>query len=378
MADVLQTILDTALDAAPWLLFGLMIAGFVQALVPQSMLRRWIGGRGVSGITRAAVIGAPLPLCSCGAIPTALTLHRGGAGRGPTTAFLIGTPGIGVDSLAISYALLGPFMMVARAGMAVGTAIATGLLVAMTDRTDTATATAASAPSGPAPADHCDSCHDGCESHTDAAGGLRTRLAGGLRYAFTEVLDDISVWLVIGLIMAGLLMALVPATALAELSTHPAAKVLMAVIGIPLYICATAATPIAAGLLVAGATPGTVLVFLVAGPVTSLATLGMIGRSLGRRALTAYLAGIVIASVALGILVDAIVAGATIDVVAQSAAAGDWLPLWLKAASLLILAVLVIRPLRRLSGRALLPTGSSAHAADRGSPCAPTDAAGRK
>jgi uncharacterized protein len=125
---LLHETLSIALTAAPWLLLGLLAAGLVKAFIPETMLQRWLGGRGLAAVSRAAVIGAPLPLCSCGAIPTALALHRGGAGRGPTTAFLIGTPGIGVDSVAISYALLGPFMMAARVLGAVTTAIATGLL----------------------------------------------------------------------------------------------------------------------------------------------------------------------------------------------------------------------------------------------------------
>ncbi len=130
--SLLHAILQVALSAAPWLLLGLTIAGLIKALLPEQLLQRWVGGHGVASVTRAAIIGAPLPLCSCGAIPTALALHRGGAARGPTTAFLIGTPGIGVDSLAISYALLGPFMAAARALSAVITAIATGLLVGTT------------------------------------------------------------------------------------------------------------------------------------------------------------------------------------------------------------------------------------------------------
>ncbi|RZU98705.1 hypothetical protein EV698_0964 [Spiribacter vilamensis] len=340
---MIASTLDTALVAAPWLLLGLVAAGIVQALMPASTLQRWMGGRGIGGVTRAAIIGAPLPLCSCGAIPTAMALHKAGAGRGPTTAFLIGTPGIGIDSLAVSYALLGPFMTLARAGMAVGTAIVTGLMVAMTDRHPIGPASPAAAACG------CTS-QEGCTDDGEAASGLIRRLRDGLRYAFTEVLDDLSLWLLIGLGMAGVLIGLVPPATLAEFSTHPGAKALMAIVGIPMYICATAATPIAAGLLIAGATPGTVLVFLVAGPVTSMATLGMLGRRLGRAALGAYLAGIIGATIGVGLFVDAVAGWSGLNVSAQVGSAAEWLPVWLKAVCLLVLAGFMIRPVRRRIG----------------------------
>ncbi|MDR9440717.1 MAG: permease, partial [Halomonas sp.] len=177
---LLNAILAVALSAAPWLLLGLVMAGLIKALVSEALLQRWVGGHGLGSIARAAVIGAPLPLCSCGAIPTALAMHRGGASRGPATAFLIGTPGIGVDSMAITYALLGPFMAVARASSAVFTAIVTGLLVGRTG------STRETAGVEPLTEDGCGSC---CASGYDeaqdtpaeaAAPGLADRLAEGL------------------------------------------------------------------------------------------------------------------------------------------------------------------------------------------------------
>ncbi|WP_416137458.1 SO_0444 family Cu/Zn efflux transporter [Halomonas sp. HK25] len=343
-------ILDIALSAAPWLLLGLTIAGLIKALVPETSLQRWIGGSGVASVARAAIIGAPLPLCSCGAIPTALALHRGGADRGPTTAFLIGTPGIGIDSLTITYALLGPFMALARGVSAVLTAIATGLLVGRTRPTTT-----------PAPASSCvGRCSDGdCGgkgSSSQTPGPLSNRLAAGLGYAFSDILDDISLWLLVGLLVAGALIALVPPQQLAGLGSGLGAMLVMAVIGIPMYLCATAATPIAAGLLLAGVSPGTVLVFLIAAPVTSLATLGVFRREMGNRALMAYLTGILISTVALGLGVDALVGWWALDIPLQVAQVQELLPTWLEALALIILVVLAVRPLRRrLAARLVLP-----------------------
>ncbi|WP_445005121.1 SO_0444 family Cu/Zn efflux transporter [Halomonas mongoliensis] len=341
--------LSVALSAAPWLLLGLTIAGLIKALLDETRLTRWIGGQGLGSVARAAVIGAPLPLCSCGAIPTALALHRGGAPRGPTTAFLIGTPGIGIDSMAITYALLGPFMALARGLGAVLTAIATGLLVERTR--DTA--------QPPAPATSSCGCSSGCsgEARKTAPASLPRRLAAGLRYAFSDILDDISRWLLIGLLVAGALIALVPPDTLATLGSGPLAMLLMALIGIPMYLCATAATPIAAGLLLAGVSPGTVLVFLIAAPVTSLATLGVFRRELGGRALAAYLAGIVISVLLLGMGVDALLGGWQLDVLRQVDQVQELLPEWLEAIALVVLVALAIRPLRRgLAARLVLPS----------------------
>ena len=349
--EILAAILDIGLDAAPWLLFGLVLAGLIRAFIPTEHLQRWIGGHGLAAVSRAAVIGAPLPLCSCGAIPTAVTLHRGGAGRGPTTAFLIGTPGVGADSLAISYALLGPVMMVARAVGAVAVAITTGTLVGMMPERHP--------PAGRTPEGETDGCERdtccGTHAHGDrpsAAGRITTRLGAGMRYAFSEVLDDIAPWLAVGLILAGVLMGLTDPQSLAALGSGLVPMVFMALIGLPLYICATAATPVAAGLLLAGVSPGTVLVFLIAGPVTSLATLGVIRRELGTAPLAVYLVSIVLGAIVIGLLVDQIINAIGINIIAQTGAAGALLPLWLKAASLAALVVLALPPLRRRVGDA--------------------------
>ncbi|WP_235263443.1 permease [Nitrincola sp. A-D6] len=244
--------LSVALSAAPWLLLGLLIAGLIKSYMPEQLLQRWMGGKSLASIVRAAIIGVPLPLCSCGAIPTALALHRGGAGRGPTTAFLIGTPGVGVDSILLTSVLLGPLMAVARVLGAVITAISTGLLISLTD------APAVVQQNVTAKRACCaNDCSDSQQqSHASAASfHARGKLASGLAYAFGDLLDDISAWLIAGLVLAGVLVTLVPPETLSGLSGGFLSLLLMAVIGIPLYICATAATPVAAGLLLAGITP---------------------------------------------------------------------------------------------------------------------------
>lgn len=342
-------ILAVALAAAPWLLLGLFAAGLIKAFLPEQLMQRWIGGHGLAAIMRAAVVGVPLPLCSCGAIPAALALHRGGAGRGPTTAFLIGTPGVGVDSLAITYALLGPFMLAGRAAGAVVTAISTGLLVSLTPETERRpSVTAAACSSG---------CNDsGCSdeaSTQDMPLSRAGQLRHGLSYAFGDLLDDIRTWLLIGLLLAGVLLAFVPPQALASHGSGLLPMLLMAVIGIPLYICATAATPIAAGMLMAGVSPGTTLVFLLAGPITSMATLGILRQELGNRALVAYLVGVLATTVLVGLLADTVAGWSGLEVPDQIGTVRELIPQWLEWVALSFLVGIAIRPVRRLLGQYL-------------------------
>ncbi len=323
-----------ALEVAPWLLLGLVLAGLVKALFPEAVLQRWLGGRGLRGVALAALVGAPLPLCSCGVIPTALALHRGGVGRGPTTAFLVSAPGIGVDAFLLTYALLGPFMAVARAFSALLVALGTGILVAGQDGDRVGLV------AGPG----CEA-KEACACHTGpglkASWGMRLRQ--GFRFAFRELWGDIWPWLGLGLVLAGLFMALLPPGALAAYGAGLGAKLLLALVGIPLYLCAQAATPVAAGLVLSGASPGTALVFLLAAPIASLPTLTVLRRELGDGWLFRYLLGVVLGSLLMGVLVDGVVLGLGLEVSAQALAVGGWFPEWVEWGALALLGFLGLR-----------------------------------
>ncbi|SEO89189.1 SO_0444 family Cu/Zn efflux transporter [Aquisalimonas asiatica] len=330
--SILNSVLELALTAAPWLLIGLTLAALIKAWFPEHLLQRWLGGSGLGSITRGALIGTPLPLCSCGAIPVALTLHRNGASRGPTTAFLIGTPGVGADSLALTYALLGPFMLVARMLGAIGSAIVTGLLVTVTGTRQQI----------PEPSDISGCCSGPGHTHEATADVAANpahidTLKAGFRYAFGDLLRDIRNWLVAGIVLAGVLMALVSPEMLSDLGSGLLPKILMAVVGLPLYICAAAATPIALGLLVAGLSPGTVLVFLLAAPITSLATLTVYRREMGTPAVLLYLGGVLVCAVAAGWLTDLAIARTGIALQAQLSQGGELLPEFVEWPALLIL-----------------------------------------
>lgn len=332
--------LELLLDAAPWLLLGLLAAGLIKAWVPENTIKRWLGTGTLAPILRAALLGAPLPLCSCGVLPAAIGLKRAGASQGSTVAFMISTPETGVDSIAISYALLGPFMAASRPIAAIFSAVFTGLLAAAVTRrsgeqTDTPPGTCAGS---------C--CGNSCATVSlPVSAGEKTRQ--GLRHAFTDILDDIAGWLALGLLIAGLMTSFVPADALADLSGGLPVMLIMLIVGIPMYICATASTPLATAFLLAGMSPGTVLVFLLAGPATNIATLGVVRREFGLGILVAYLTGITASSLAFGLLTDFIGGHIGIDVPAQMAAGAELVSPWIAWVSAGLLVVLAIRPLRR-------------------------------
>ena len=350
MRTFLDHLLALYLEAAPWLVLGLLAAGLIKAWVPDERLGRWLGGRGIWPTVKAALLGAPLPLCSCGVLPTAIGLRRAGASREATLSFLIATPETGPDSIAISYALLGPFLAIVRPIAAILSAVFTGLLSLLIGDAGGRRETAPTK-TGCCSSSRCASrqpTSDGCRASEQAArkDGPLEKTLDGLRYAFSTILDDLALWLSIGLLLAALVATLVPPLAMAEWGSGLGAKLLMLLVGVPMYVCATASTPIAAGLLLAGISPGTVLVFLLAGPATNIATIMVIRREMGMATTLAYLAGIAIASLALGIGVDLLASAWRIDILAQLGDSAESVPYWLAALSGILLAFLAIRPLR--------------------------------
>ena len=339
----LDTLLDLWLDASFWLIIGLFVAGILKVTLSNDKLSKHLTGHGMWPSVKAAVLGMPLPLCSCGVIPAAVGLRRGGASKSATTAFLISTPETGVDSIAISYALLGPFMAVIRPIAATTSAIAAAFLVLITDKeTQTPTpATEAVKTSCCSGSHSCSSSASSAHSSQPKAESWLNKLWQGQKYAFTDLIEDLSLWLIVGLIISALVVTFVPSEALVEISRSPWAMVLMALIGVPMYICASASTPIAAGLMLAGVSPGAVLVFLLAGPATNMATLGIVRKELGTKALVSYLVGVVGVAILFGYATNFLVDTFAINIDAQLAASNELLPPVIAWASGIALAVII-------------------------------------
>jgi uncharacterized membrane protein YraQ (UPF0718 family) len=294
-------------ESAPFLLLGFFLAGLIKALIPTDKIQRHLGENRFRSVLRASMYGVPLPLCSCSVIPTATSLRKNGASKGATAAFMISTPETGVDSIGVSWALLDPIMTVARPCAAFLSALVTGSLVNILARRESSTtaepiATAAAGP--PAVASCCDTT---VEAETMPAGRTpfpsRMREAAG--YGYGPLLDDLTPWFVIGFLLSGLIATVTPANMFADsLPSGLPAMGLMLIVGLPLYVCATASTPIAAVLIAKGLSPGAALVFLLVGPATNVTTLMVVRNLLGRGVLAIYLAGIVSVALAAGFLID--------------------------------------------------------------------------
>jgi len=335
MIDYFHNFISLYTESAPWLILGLLIAGFMKWLVPMEMLQRHMGNNRLASIVKAALIGAPLPLCSCGVIPAAIGLRRAGASKASTVSFLIATPETGVDSISVSYALLGPFFAIIRPISAIFTAIYAGVIVkifALDKHTDLNAKTNPSNNSCSAKEQTIDSCCDApiktaktdnktescCSSEAalqkPAKLSLASRLINSLAFSAGKLLSDITKWLLIGLLLAAAIKTWVATEFLLQWGDGFVAMLAMALIGIPMYICATASTPLAAGFLAAGLSPGAILVFMLAGPATNIATMGMIKQEMGSRVLLGYLFSLFTASISIGYFANWLIASFAFEI----------------------------------------------------------------
>jgi uncharacterized protein len=284
-------------EASPYLLFGFLAAAVLKALIPEGSIARHLGKDTLGSVVKASLFGIPLPLCSCGVIPAAVELRRQGASKGASAAFLVSVPETGVDSIAITYALLDPIMTVIRPVAAFFTATVAGSLINRIPDPPAARAVIEGA--------HC---ADGCcgmPSAQEQRPPLGARIREGLRYAFGELLRDIGKWLLLGIAVAGVISWYVPDDFFASApGGELTSMLLMLVIGIPLYVCASASTPVAAALVLKGLSPGAALIFLLAGPATNAATITIVGRFWGKKAAAVYLASIAGCSLILGWLTN--------------------------------------------------------------------------
>lgn len=297
-------------DSALYCLFGIFMAGILKSVISDDFVAEHLGANNVASVVKASLFGIPLPLCSCGVIPVATGLRRQGAGKGPTTAFLISTPETGVDSIALTYALLDPIMTVVRPIAAFLTATVAGLIINfMPD-----TRTVAFENEGAACGCGC-SCATGaktarCEQHSWLG-----RIRAGLRFAFGDLLADIGPALILGIIIAGVIAYFIPARFIEQqLGSGLRPMLVMLLVGIPLYVCASASTPIVAALALKGLSPGAALVFLLCGPATNTATILVIARLMGKQVAAVYVVVIAMVSLILGILVNAFYAANSLSI----------------------------------------------------------------
>jgi uncharacterized membrane protein YraQ (UPF0718 family) len=333
------------LDASVYVIFGLLVAGLLKVFLSPAAVARHFGQGKVGSVFKAAFLGIPIPLCSCGVLPAAVSFKKQGANNGAVTAFMISTPESGVDSIAITYALLDPIMTVARPVAAFVAAVAAGLAENLFGREK------AKSPVIPDLSCTVDACCDGQECPPEVHAHHHSfvqKLIAGLKYALTDVWNDMAGWFLVGLLLAGLITALVPEELMVMyLGGGIGSMLIMLALGIPLYICATASTPIAAALILKGVSPGAALVFLLAGPATNVTSLTVLFGVLGKRATVIYLSAIAIFAVAFGLLVDLVYSWFALSPVAMVGQAAELVPVWAQTAGAIILLVLSVKPVYR-------------------------------
>jgi len=323
--DTIKTLVidfwSTLAEMSPYLLFGFLVAGLLSVWISPALVRRHLGRRGLGSIIRASAFGVPLPLCSCGVIPVSMSLRKSGASKGSTVAFLLSTPQTGVDSILVTYSLMGPIFMVIRPVVALITGIVGGLGVELFDRRVESVQAA-----------------DDDESNGQKPTGPWYLRA--LRHGFVTLAQDIGKPILVGVVIAAVIGALVPDDFFAEtLGTGLTAMLVLMVAGIPMYVCATASVPVAVALIAKGVSPGAALVFLMTGPATNAAGFATLWSVLGRRAAVVYMVSVVGCALAAGLAVDRFLPDLGLAV--QSHWHAMTTPWWQHLAAVVLLAVLI-------------------------------------
>ncbi|MGQ8337700.1 SO_0444 family Cu/Zn efflux transporter [Sunxiuqinia sp. A32] len=347
-------------EMAPWLILGLIFAGLLKVFFPQDKVQKYMGKSTTKSAVNASLLGIPMPLCSCGVIPTGISFFRNGASKGATNSFLISTPQTGVDSIFATYSMLGWPFAVLRPIVAFVTGILGGILTnwlvkdkpikkqkAQPAFTGFAVDMAAvgqnngsiltSAPKNQNE-NTCDDDSCGCHDKKEPEGNAFVKAT---HYAFIELLQDIAKWLIIGFLIAALISVLLPDDFFSSFKGWGILEILVILAAsVPIYICATGSIPIAAVLLLKGVSPGAALVFLMAGPATNVATMSVIGNTMGRKSLFVYLGTIIGGAVIFGLLTNWLIPTDLIMnqiVHIHGNGEHEMLPKWLQIASSILL-----------------------------------------
>jgi uncharacterized membrane protein YraQ (UPF0718 family) len=345
IVSVIQESWHLLLESSVYIIFGLLVAGLLRVFLNPSSVARHFGQGRFRSVFKAALLGIPIPLCSCGVLPAAVSMKKQGANNGATTAFMISTPESGIDSIATTYALLDPVMTVARPVVAFATAAAAGVAEnAFSHHKDKEL-------NPPDLTCTVDGCCDGEDCLPEEHSQHHTfvdKIAAGLKYAFTDVWADLASWFLIGLLLAGLITTIIPDKMITQyLGEGLPAMLLMLAVGLPLYICATASTPIAAALILKGVSPGAALVFLLAGPATNITSLTVLLGILGKRATSIYLATIALFAVIFGLAVDQVYASLGLSAKALVGQAAEIVPAWAQWMGALTIVLLSVKPVSR-------------------------------
>ena len=321
-----QPLINILLEISPYLLLGFFIAGVLHVFVPNKFYTKYLGNNSFGSVVYAALFGIPLPLCSCGVIPVATSLRKEGASKGATTSFLIATPQTGVDSIIATYSVLGLPFAVIRPVVALITSLFGGAMVNIFDKDSSDNPTVSE-------------CKSGC---CEATGKSRNKLIEIFKYGFVDMLQDVGKRLIFGIIMAAIITISVPDGALTILSDKPLLSILLVlIVSVPMYVCATGSIPIAAALILKGLTPGAALVMLMAGPAINIASILVVSKVLGKKSMAIYLISIILGAVASALFIDYLLPMEWFDTIGNIATSCATTPLWKIIATILFIALLI-------------------------------------
>jgi uncharacterized membrane protein YraQ (UPF0718 family) len=325
---------------AIYLLFGFLVAGILYVLVPAEKIAKYLGGKGMKPVLRAALLGIPIPLCSCGVLPAGVSLRKQGASKGAAMAFMISTPETGIDSIALTYALIDPIMTIFRPIAAFFTAITAGFIENRVGKSD-ATVAVENVPAQPAA---CCCSDSNCDSVTpESPPGFIKKLQIGTRYAFVDLMGDTAKWFILGILIAGMITYFIPTNWIDKyLSSTWLSMLVMALIGIPLYVCSSCSTPITAALILKGINPGAALVFMLTGPATNAAAIPLISRYFGKKSMIIYLISIAGCAVLFGLILNAVYLWLGIMPKAIVGRAGEIFPASIRIVAAVVLLILMV------------------------------------
>jgi len=331
-------------EMSAYLLFGFIFAGIIHIFLKEGTVAEHLGKSNWASVVKASLFGIPLPLCSCGVIPAALSLKKEGASKGSILSFLISTPTTGIDSIMATYALIGGFFAFYRVLAAFIAGIFAGVIANLF-------LTKNDAPQEKEEKNQKNCCHH--HSHEKEHTSFTTRVKGVFQYAFEDLLGDIGGWLILGILIGGLISFLIPESFISTyLGSGWKAMFIMLLISVPMYVCASGSLPIAAALMLKGLNPGAAFVFLFAGPATNSAAVTVITKELGYKTTIIFLTSIVVSSLILGFGLDSIWQYLNIDI-KEHLMHGKFIPVWLQIISSIVLigAIIVnyLKPRRNMN-----------------------------
>jgi len=331
--DVFKESVSLLNEMSAYLVFGFLFAGVLHVFIREDTISSHLGKNNFMSVIKASLFGIPLPLCSCGVLPAALSLKKGGASKGSVVSFLITTPTTGVDSIMATYGLLGWVFTVFRI-------VATFIIGMVAGVVTNIFSEKAESPISREKNDSCKAC---CGNHSVGNHTFVEKIIGALRYAFFDLLEDVGPWLLFGVLVGGAIGYFVPDT---FVETHMGSiwqsMFIMLAVGTPMYVCASGSLPIAAALMLKGLNPGAAFVFLLVGPATNAAAITVIAKELGAKTTVIFLGSIIVCSLGLGLLLNYIWELFNINTSIHLMGHQELIPSWIKlGASILLLSGIV-------------------------------------